>query len=155
MFMTTVDARTMADGAVMLTASHQTAEKNGFKFITRAGGLSEEEMEGVIRLAQQVEIPVRLVTPVDFLDWYVESLKAVVRERLEDDAPKPLLGLHVVVDAGNGAGGFYADFLEDLGAWVEGSRLYCEAPGEKYSPGAAQFHHVSFRGACGETLWSN
>ncbi len=123
MFMTTVDARTMADGAVMLTASHQTAEKNGFKFITRAGGLSEEEMEGVIRLAQQVEIPVRLVTPVDFLDWYVESLKAVVRERLEDDAPKPLLGLHVVVDAGNGAGGFYADFLEDLGAWVEGSQF--------------------------------
>ena len=123
MFMTTVDARTMADGAVMLTASHQTAEKNGFKFITRAGGLSEEEMEGVIRLAQQVEIPVRLVTPVDFLDWYVDSLKAVVRERLEDDAPKPLLGLHVVVDAGNGAGGFYADFLEDLGAWVEGSQF--------------------------------
>ena len=79
-------------------------------------GLSEEEMENVIRLAQQVEIPVRLVTPVDFLDWYVESLKAVVRERLEDDAPKPLLGLHVVVDAGNGAGGFYADFLEDLDA---------------------------------------
>ena len=123
MFMTTVDTRTMADGAVMLTASHQTAEKNGFKFITRSGGLSEEEMEGVIRLAQQVEIPVRLVTPVDFLDWYVESLKAVVRERLEDDAPKPLLGLHVVVDAGNGAGGFYADFLEDLGAWVEGSQF--------------------------------
>lgn len=123
MFMTTVDTRTQADGAVMLTASHQPAEKNGFKFITRAGGLSEEEMENVIRLAQQVEIPVRLVTPVDFLDWYVESLKAVVRERLEDDAPKPLLGLHVVVDAGNGAGGFYADFLEDLGAWVEGSQF--------------------------------
>ncbi|HIU32979.1 MAG TPA: phosphomannomutase/phosphoglucomutase [Candidatus Pullichristensenella excrementigallinarum] len=123
MFMTTVDTRTQADGAVMLTASHQPAEKNGFKFITRAGGLSEEEMESVIRLAQQVEIPVRLVTPVDFLDWYVESLKAVVRERLEDDAPKPLLGLHVVVDAGNGAGGFYADFLEDLGAWVEGSQF--------------------------------
>lgn len=123
MFMTTVDTRTQADGAVMLTASHQPADKNGFKFITRAGGLSEEEMENVIRLAQQVEIPVRLVTPVDFLDWYVDSLKAVVRERLEDDAPKPLLGLHVVVDAGNGAGGFYADFLEDLGAWVEGSQF--------------------------------
>ena len=123
MFMTTVDTRTQADGAVMLTASHQPADKNGFKFITRAGGLSEEEMENVIRLAQQVEIPVRLVTPVDFLDWYVDSLKAVVRERMEDDAPKPLLGLHVVVDAGNGAGGFYADFLEDLGAWVEGSQF--------------------------------
>ena len=36
---------------------------------------------------------------------------------------KPLLGLHVVVDAGNGAGGFYATMLENLGAWVEGSQF--------------------------------
>ena len=36
---------------------------------------------------------------------------------------KPLLGLHVVVDAGNGAGGFYADMLQDLGAWIEGSQF--------------------------------
>ena len=28
-----------------------------------------------------------------------------------------------MVDAGNGAGGFYADMLEDLGAWVEGSQF--------------------------------
>ncbi|MDY3817345.1 MAG: phosphomannomutase/phosphoglucomutase, partial [Candidatus Limiplasma sp.] len=36
---------------------------------------------------------------------------------------KPLLGLHVVVDAGNGAGGFYANMLEELGAWIEGSQF--------------------------------
>ena len=36
-------------------------------------------------------------------------------------ALRPLLGLHVVVDAGNGAGGFYARFLESLGAETEGS----------------------------------
>ncbi len=35
----------------------------------------------------------------------------------------PLLGLHVVVDAGNGAGGFYAEMLQSLGAWVEGSQF--------------------------------
>lgn len=46
-----------------------------------------------------------------------------MQRRLDDDAPKPLLGLHVVVDAGNGSGGFYADFLESLGAWVEGSQF--------------------------------
>ena len=47
----------------------------------------------------------------------------MVRERLEDDALRPLLGLHVVVDAGNGAGGFYARFLESLGAETEGSQF--------------------------------
>ncbi len=46
-----------------------------------------------------------------------------MQRRLDDDAPNPLLGLHVVVDAGNGSGGFYADFLESLGAWVEGSQF--------------------------------
>ena len=42
---------------------------------------------------------------------------------LGTDVPKPLLGLHVVVDAGNGAGGFYAQLLEELGAWIEGSQF--------------------------------
>lgn len=42
---------------------------------------------------------------------------------LETDLAKPLLGLHVVVDAGNGAGGFYAELLESLGAWIEGSQF--------------------------------
>ncbi|MEG2701640.1 MAG: phosphomannomutase/phosphoglucomutase, partial [Clostridia bacterium] len=42
---------------------------------------------------------------------------------LQPEVQKPLLGLHVLVDAGNGAGGFYADMLEELGAWVEGSQF--------------------------------
>ena len=53
----------------------------------------------------------------------------MVRRRLEDDALKPLLGLHVVVDAGGGAGGFYADVLESLGAYVDGS-LYLAPDGD-------------------------
>src|SRR5699024_8909083 len=71
----------------------------------------------------QARVPVRLVAPCDALAAYQEALREVVRRKLEDDAPKPLLGLHVVVDAGNGSCGFYADCLESLGAWVEGSQF--------------------------------
>ena len=40
------------------------------------------------------------------------------------DYDHPLAGLHIVVDAGNGAGGFYAwDVLEPLGADISGSQF--------------------------------
>ena len=58
-----------------------------------------------------------------FLSAYQELLKERIRKGLDDDVQMPLLGLHVVVDAGNGAGGFYAQMLESLGAWVEGSQF--------------------------------
>ncbi|MBQ9950732.1 MAG: phosphomannomutase/phosphoglucomutase [Clostridia bacterium] len=121
MFMTTVAPETRAHGAIMVTASHYSSEKNGFKFLLREGHMTEAGIDALIKRAIKAEIPDRLVTPINFLSLYTERLKKIVRERLEDDALKPLLGLHVVVDAGNGAGGFYADFLSDLGADVDGS----------------------------------
>ena len=120
-FSTTLDAD--ADGAVMITASHLPPRINGFKFHTREGGIAGEDVDALIRRAMEARVPVRLVVPHDALRAYQDALRALVRRKLEDDAPKPLLGLHVVVDAGNGSGGFYADFLESLGAWVEGSQF--------------------------------
>lgn len=123
MFMVCVDEHTRANGSIMVTASHHPAQKNGFKFITREGGLTGGEVQALIDAAAEVELPDPLVREVDFLSVYTDSLKAMVRRRLNDDSLKPLLGLHVVVDAGNGAGGFYARFLSDLGADVEGSQF--------------------------------
>ncbi|MBQ8955202.1 MAG: phosphomannomutase/phosphoglucomutase [Clostridia bacterium] len=128
MFMTTVQPETGCDGAVMITASHHPWYRNGFKLITRQGGLNGAEIADILTAAMAVTLPQRLVKPCDFLSVYTERLASMVRERLEDDALKPLLGLHVVVDAGNGAGGFYAQFLSDLGAEVEGSQ-YLEPDG--------------------------
>ncbi len=121
MFMTTVAPETRAHGAIMVTASHYGPDKNGFKFILREGHLTPEDISTLINRAIDADIPDRLVTPINFLSLYTERLKQIVRTRLEDDALKPLLGLHVVVDAGNGSGGFYAQFLSDLGADVTGS----------------------------------
>lgn len=121
MFMICVDPSTRAHGAVMVTASHLSAEKNGFKFITRDGGLSGGDVAEIIDAAVKAELPDPLVTEIDLLANYTETLAAMVRRRLNDASKKPLLGLHVVVDAGNGAGGFYAKFLEELGADTDGS----------------------------------
>ena len=128
MFITTVEPETNCDGAVMVTASHHPWYRNGFKLITRGGGLEGAEIGEILAAAMEVTLPQRLVKPVDFLSVYSERLARMVRQRLEDDALRPLLGLHVVVDAGNGAGGFYAQFLSDLGADVEGSQ-YLEPDG--------------------------
>ena len=123
MFMICVEESLRANGSIMITASHHPSEKNGFKFITRDGGLDSASVRELIEAAAEVEIPDPLVREVDFLSTYTASLAAMVRKRLNDESLKPLLGLHVVVDAGNGAGGFYARFLEDLGAEIEGSQF--------------------------------
>lgn len=126
LFMTAMRPDTGANGAIMITASHHAAGLNGFKFMTSEGGLKEGDVARLIQMAVAAEVPDRLVEKVDFMAVYLDNLSAMVRKQLEDDAVKPLLGMHVVVDASNGAGGFYADFLEELGAYIEGSR--CLAP---------------------------
>ena len=123
MFITTVEPSTNCDGAIMITASHHPWYKNGFKLITRDGGLEGKDIAEILKSAMEISLPQRLVKPFDFLSVYTERLAGMVRELLEDDAKLPLLGLHVVVDAGNGAGGFYAKFLESLGAYVDGSQF--------------------------------
>lgn len=122
MFMICMDKEIRANGSIMITASHLPASKNGFKFITRAGGLNPSDVRELVEAAARAEIPDPLVREMDFLSSYAQSLKEMVHERLNDDSVKPLLGLHVVVDAGNGAGGFYAQLLSDLGADIDGSQ---------------------------------
>ena len=128
MYMATVAPETHANGAIMVTGSHYSFDRNGFKFILREGHLSAEDVTGLIERAECAEIPERLVRKIDFLEIYAERLRQMVRRRLEDDALKPLLGLHVVVDAGGGAGGFYADVLERSGRVdVDGQSQYLGA----------------------------
>ena len=123
MFMVCVEEGARANGSIMITASHHPSQKNGFKFMTRDGGLTSADVKSLIEAAAGADIPDPLVKEIDFLSTYAEGLKTMIHKRLNDDSVKPLLGLHVVVDAGNGAGGFYARLLEDLGAEIEGSQF--------------------------------
>ena len=115
------------DGSIMITASHHPYDRNGMKFFLKEGGLEGKDvtelLERAAQLAPQGMPFAGTITQRPFLNAYQELLKDRIRKGLDDDVQMPLLGLHVVVDAGNGAGGFYAQMLESLGAWVEGSQF--------------------------------
>lgn len=115
------------DGSIMVTASHHPWKLNGLKFFTREGGLGFHELDELLLLAQNLRpgqtAETGEITSRPFLPTYCQRLKSLIRNAIDPDVQKPLLGLHVVVDAGNGAGGFYASMLEDLGAWIEGSQF--------------------------------
>ena len=128
MFMTTQTEN--CDGAVQITASHHPWDRNGLKFFTRAGGLSGSELQSILADAENTAPKSTADTkisavPLDYLSIYCEQLKTMIREgvRDADNFEKPLSGLKIVVDAGNGVGGFYAQkVLAPLGADTAGSR---------------------------------
>lgn len=126
MYMSLITEGFACDGAIMVTASHHPADRNGLKFFIKDGGIDGTQLDEILSIAQS-DAPLSSggapITAREFLPVYCEQLKALVRRNLDTEIQKPLLGLHVVVDAGNGAGGFYAELLSDLGAWVEGSQF--------------------------------
>lgn len=124
MFMTTVLAGMSA--AVQITASHHPADRNGLKFFLPSGGLDGAALDRVLALAVQNDYDPAaeaIAEPLPFMDTYCAHLRQIICRGLQKTEPqKPLSGFHIVVDAGNGAGGFYAEkVLEPLGADVSGS----------------------------------
>ncbi len=132
MFMTTVDLN--CDGALQITASHHPFNRNGLKFFTRDGGLEGSDIEEILTYAQNGEHPASADTgsieQIDYMSDYAKGLcKKIKKEVNAEDYEHPLKGFKIVVDAGNGAGGFYADkVLSVLGADTDGSR-YLEPDG--------------------------
>ncbi len=127
MFMTTVDL--MTDAAVQITASHHPADRNGLKFFLPSGGLDSDDLTDVIALANaQKRVTAKekgTVRPTDYMPRYAARLRRMICDAVgKTELQKPLAGYHIVVDAGNGAGGFYAtDVLEPLGADITGSQF--------------------------------
>ena len=132
MFMTTVDLG--CDGALQITASHHPFNRNGLKFFTREGGLEGSDIEEILEYAQHGESPAEnscgKIRKVDYMTDYAKGLCKKIKEEVNaEDYDHPLKGFKIVVDAGNGAGGFYADkVLSVLGADTTGSR-YLEPDG--------------------------
>ena len=130
MFMTTVDPELDADAAVMVTASHLPYNRNGLKFFTKEGGLDKEDIAEILELAETVETsftPGGQAVDCDFIPTYSKNIVKLIREKMKQD--QPLATTRIVVDAGNGAGGFFAEqVLKPLGADTTGS-LYLEPDG--------------------------
>ncbi len=126
MFMTTVDLGCTA--SVQITASHHPYDKNGLKFFTVDGGLNPEDIERILVLAEEKYECKKVeanITKTDFMSVYAKRLREMIKEGVNgEDYDKPLKNFKIIVDAGNGVGGFYAtDVLEPLGADITGSQF--------------------------------
>lgn len=117
---------TPCHGSIMITASHLPFNRNGMKFFSQKGGLESADIQEILELAPHY----KFATPgkpgekveTSYLDTYAASLVGMVREATSDETP--LAGKTIIVDAGNGAGGFFADkVLAPLGANTEGSQF--------------------------------
>jgi phosphomannomutase len=128
-----------ADAAVMVTASHLPGDRNGLKLYTAAAsGMTRDDITelGVRAMVHVERLYADGVLPpssghdsvfcskwVDWMPLYANTLQeAVVREvcgvseTADWDNPLPLRGLKIVLNPGNGAGGFFQTVLENLGA---------------------------------------
>lgn len=125
MFMSTVTGGFNFDGSVMITASHLPFNRNGFKFFTSLGGLEKEDIKQILAYAEsdkQTSLPEGTLSCGDFMDTYSNILADKIRKATGEE--RPLEGFKIVVDAGNGAGGFFVDkVLKPLGADTTGSRF--------------------------------
>ncbi|XP_011031736.1 PREDICTED: uncharacterized protein LOC105130769 isoform X2 [Populus euphratica] len=124
------------DGAIMITASHLPYNRNGFKFFTNAGGLGKADIKIILERAADIyksftdqglmkskQKASESIKRVDYMTVYTSDLVKAVRKAAEN-IEKPLEGFHIVVDAGNGAGGFFAEkVLQPLGAITSGSQF--------------------------------
>ena len=126
MYMSLLTEGFKADASIMVTASHHPYYRNGLKFFLPEGGVSATDISMILSIAANtapVDGPHPAVQKLDFLPVYKQQLMDRMRRGLDTDVACPLLGLHVVVDAGNGAGGFYEEMLREMGAWTEGSQF--------------------------------
>ncbi|MDO4288155.1 MAG: phosphomannomutase/phosphoglucomutase [Eubacterium sp.] len=125
MFMTTLDPEMNCDGAIMITASHLPFNRNGIKLFTKEGGLNKEDIAEILASAETIATEFKAGGKREdyaFIPKYAANIVKMIQDKTQME--KPLAGSKIIVDAGNGAGGFFAKLvLEPLGADTEGSQF--------------------------------
>lgn len=128
MFMTTVFDSYNCDAGLMITASHLPYYYNGIKFFTKSGGCESSDIKKIIELAKEKPQSVSggSVIEKSILEDYSAHIVSLIREGInsKENYDTPLSGFKIIVDAGNGAGGFFAEkVLQVLGADTSGSQF--------------------------------
>ncbi|GAB4820323.1 hypothetical protein N2152v2_007369 [Parachlorella kessleri] len=147
MFMSCVLPDYLYDGAVMVTASHLPINRNGAKFCTAKGGLEKKDITWLLTRATELSATAgvkpldrftgdawvvsgallasnELVSQQNFLQVYAVYMQELIRRGINHptEYDTPLKGFKIVVNPGNGGGGFIATHvLGPLGADVSGS----------------------------------
>lgn len=129
MFMSTVYEEFKYNGSIMITASHLPFNRNGMKFFDPDGGLEHDDITDILTIAEELSVQdadISALEEVDLISCYSAHLCEKIRVGAADPAhyDQPLKGLKIVVDAGNGAGGFFVEkVLKPLGADTTGSQF--------------------------------
>lgn len=130
MFMSTIFEEFRCDGAVMITASHLPYNRNGFKFFISEGGLEKGDISALLKIASGLEVPQKVApaeaAPLNLMERYSGLFVELIQNGINSgiNREKPLSGMRIIVDAGNGAGGFFVEsVLRPLGADTEGSQF--------------------------------
>ena len=111
------------DASIMITASHMPSDRNGLKFFTKNGGIDAKDLNEILSLAEKGE---RLYGEGSYSENpYMDEYADMLVKKVEAECGKlPLKGKKIIVDAGNGAGGFFAEkVLKPLGADIDGSQF--------------------------------
>ena len=111
------------DASIMVTASHLPFDRNGLKFFTPDGGLDGKDIDEIITIAEKGDFlsGEGVYSERSFMDEYSQILVETVEDAC---GVLPLKNKKIIVDAGNGAGGFFAKkVLVPLGADVHGSQF--------------------------------
>ncbi len=112
------------DASIMLTASHLPSDRNGLKFFTPDGGLDSSDIDEILSIAESGDFLSGdgKYSEKPYMDEYSEILVKTVRSACGNETP--LKGRKIIVDAGNGAGGFFTEkVLIPLGADTAGSQF--------------------------------
>ena len=118
------------DGAVIVTGGPHASNINGFKFYTANGQLGEDDIARILKMASKSSFIGEWyeTEPVNLMDMYATRLRAMISnglagtDRAANGSGSKLDGMHIVVDAANGSGGFFVEkVLEKMGADCTGS----------------------------------
>ena len=131
----------------MVTASHLPPDRNGFKFFSELApsGFSKNQIQALGDVAQRCVAEclennawpilgtrtMPFTRQVDWMPIYADSLKRAIFSNtagIVRNEAEPLAGLKIVLNPGNGAGGFFQDVLDSLGADVSAS-VHLDADG--------------------------
>lgn len=125
MFMSTQFPEFACQAGVMLTASHLPYYFNGVKIFSQQGGAEKEDIQFILRNTEALKnVEPGSIKKADILTPYAADLVQKIREGTKGTPQEPLKNLNIIVDAGNGAGGFFTEkVLQVLGADTTGSQF--------------------------------
>ncbi|MFW7420782.1 phosphomannomutase/phosphoglucomutase [Vagococcus fluvialis] len=125
MFMATQFEEFNADCGIMITASHLPYYYNGIKLFTKSGGAEHEDIDVILEKSKAVDnsLPNKgVVEKKEIISLYATDMVKKIQQATAEELP--LADFHIVLDAGNGAGGFFAEkVLGALGANTAGSQF--------------------------------